>query len=69
MQCSGIGKLQPNILVLGYKTNWQEEETNDVCGYIDIIHDAFDQNLNVAILRLPQGKLILFNLGFTQQGP
>ena len=56
MQCAGLGKLRPNILVLGFKHDWLTDEPSKVDDYINIVHDAFDANLSVAILRTPKGK-------------
>ena len=57
MQCAGLGKLRPNILVLGFKHDWLTDEVSKVDDYINIVHDAFDANLSVAILRTPKGKI------------
>ena len=55
MQCSGIGKLRPNTVVLGYKHNWKIDESDKINEYVNIIHDSFDAKFNVVILRLPKG--------------
>ncbi|XP_066916127.1 solute carrier family 12 member 2-like [Clytia hemisphaerica] len=54
MQCSGLGKLRPNIVVIGYKNDWQTDDMEKVNGYINILHDAFEGKLSVALLRTPQ---------------
>ena len=54
MQCSGLGKLRPNIVVIGYKNDWQTDDMEKVNGYINILHDAFEGKLSVAMLRTPQ---------------
>merc|ERR1719317_93297 len=58
MQCAGLGKLRPNILVLGFKHDWLTDEVSKVDDYINIVHDAFDANLSVAILRTPKDAVI-----------
>ncbi|XP_077570713.1 solute carrier family 12 member 2-like isoform X2 [Stigmatopora nigra] len=54
LQSVGLGRLKPNTLVLGFKNNWMEGHMNDVEAYINIIHDAFDLQFGMVILRLPE---------------
>lgn len=58
MQCTGLGKLRPNIIVLGFKHSWQTDLKEKVEDYINIIHDSFEAKYNVAILRMPSGVVI-----------
>jgi solute carrier family 12 sodium/potassium/chloride transporter 2 len=37
MQASGIGKFTPNIVMLGFKTNWQTCDLNNLLDYYEII--------------------------------
>ncbi|KAL0189983.1 hypothetical protein M9458_017082, partial [Cirrhinus mrigala] len=37
MQASGLGKLKPNTLVLGYKMNWQECKPESLQDYVNTI--------------------------------
>jgi len=53
MQCSGLGKLRPNIVILGFKSDWESDSIEKIDEYINIIHDSFDAKFNVAILRMP----------------
>uniref|UniRef100_A0A6I8N2S8 Solute carrier family 12 member 3 n=1 Tax=Ornithorhynchus anatinus TaxID=9258 RepID=A0A6I8N2S8_ORNAN len=55
MQVSGLGRLKPNVLVLGYKHDWQEEPSGAVEEYVGVIHDALDSNYGVCVLRMPGG--------------
>lgn len=55
MQCSGLGKLRPNIVILGFKSDWESDSIDKIDEYINIIHDSFDAKFNVAILRMPMG--------------
>jgi solute carrier family 12 sodium/potassium/chloride transporter 2 len=55
MQASGIGKLKPNILLMGYKHDWQTCDSADLERYFNVVHKAFDMYLAVAILRVPDG--------------
>ncbi|XP_076443670.1 solute carrier family 12 member 1-like [Babylonia areolata] len=55
LQSQGLGKLRPNTLLLGFKNNWQVVDPRKVHNYAGIIHDAFDLNYGVGVLRLPNG--------------
>lgn len=55
LQAAGIGKLKPNILLMGYKGDWRECERKDLAMYFEIMHKALDMYLAVAILRLQDG--------------
>ncbi|KAK2913270.1 hypothetical protein QQF64_031054 [Cirrhinus molitorella] len=55
LQASGLGKLKPNILALGFKMNWQESSSKDIEDYINTIYDAFDSNHGVCVLRMMDG--------------
>ncbi|KAM7018737.1 solute carrier family 12 member 2 [Tautogolabrus adspersus] len=55
MQAVGLGRLKPNTLVMGYKNNWSEGDMRDLEIYIHTIHDAFDLQYGVVILRLQDG--------------
>ncbi|XP_069138300.1 LOW QUALITY PROTEIN: solute carrier family 12 member 1-like [Argopecten irradians] len=55
MQAVGIGKLRPNTIIMGYKSDWQKAEGYEVDDYYNIIQDAFDLNYGVGILRVPEG--------------
>ncbi|ESP00673.1 hypothetical protein LOTGIDRAFT_177989 [Lottia gigantea] len=55
MQLSGIGKLRPNLLMMGFKSNWHSCKGEEVLEYFNVIHDAFDMRFGVGILRLKEG--------------
>ncbi|XP_015276881.1 PREDICTED: solute carrier family 12 member 3 [Gekko japonicus] len=55
MQATGLGKMRPNVLVLGYKKNWQEAHPQTVEDYIGILHDAFDFKYGVCMMRMKEG--------------
>ncbi|XP_059176302.1 solute carrier family 12 member 3-like isoform X2 [Physella acuta] len=55
MQNVGIGKFRPNLLILGFKSNWQTDNPDSVQQYLDVIHDAFDLKMGVGILRVKEG--------------
>ncbi|XP_056408227.1 solute carrier family 12 member 3-like [Hyla sarda] len=52
MQVSGLGRLKPNTVVLGYKSNWQSVPGQCLEEYVGIINDAFDFQFGVCILHL-----------------
>ncbi|XP_064077807.1 LOW QUALITY PROTEIN: bumetanide-sensitive sodium-(potassium)-chloride cotransporter-like [Macrobrachium nipponense] len=51
----GLGKLHPNTILMGYKTNWQNCPFDELNSYFKIIHYAFDMHLAVGILRVEGG--------------
>uniref|UniRef100_A0A663DSG7 Solute carrier family 12 member 3 n=1 Tax=Aquila chrysaetos chrysaetos TaxID=223781 RepID=A0A663DSG7_AQUCH len=53
IQAAGLGKMRPNILVLGYKRNWQTAST--VEDYVGILHDAFDFKYGMCLMRMKEG--------------
>ncbi|XP_072488401.1 solute carrier family 12 member 3 isoform X5 [Notamacropus eugenii] len=55
IQAAGLGKMKPNILVVGYKKNWQSAHPATVEDYIGILHDAFDFNYGVCVMRMREG--------------
>ncbi|KAM6176822.1 solute carrier family 12 member 3 isoform 2-T2 [Erethizon dorsatum] len=55
MQAAGLGRMKPNILVLGFKKNWQSAHPATVEDYIGILHDAFDFNYGMCIMRMREG--------------
>ncbi|XP_068081750.1 bumetanide-sensitive sodium-(potassium)-chloride cotransporter [Anabrus simplex] len=55
LQASGIGKLKPNILLMGFKNDWRECERQSLAMYFDVMHKALDMYMAVAILRLQEG--------------
>ncbi|MBN3292557.1 S12A3 protein, partial [Polypterus senegalus] len=55
MQASGLGKIKPNVLVMGFKKNWQTAHPNTIESYIGIIHDAFDLNYGICLMRMKEG--------------
>jgi solute carrier family 12 sodium/potassium/chloride transporter 2 len=37
LQAPGIGKLKPNVLMMGYKSNWRNCNTADLAAYFSIL--------------------------------
>ncbi|XP_042861758.1 bumetanide-sensitive sodium-(potassium)-chloride cotransporter-like isoform X2 [Penaeus japonicus] len=54
-QLVGLGKLRPNIVLLGYKSNWAKCDRLELRAYFNTLHEALDMYYGVAILRVPQG--------------
>ncbi|XP_005051984.1 PREDICTED: solute carrier family 12 member 1 isoform X2 [Ficedula albicollis] len=55
LQASGLGRMKPNTLVVGFKKDWRSAPATQVENYVGIIHDAFDFELGVIIVRISQG--------------
>nr|CAH0112221.1 unnamed protein product [Daphnia galeata] len=52
---SGVGKVKPNILMMGYKNDWLTCDRKSLDEYVLTIHTGFEMNVGVAILRLQEG--------------
>nr|XP_046248623.1 solute carrier family 12 member 1 [Scatophagus argus] len=59
LQASGLGRLKPNILMMGFKRNWRTSSTEIVQSYVGILHDAFDFEYGTVILRVNEGLDVL----------
>ncbi|CAG7732395.1 unnamed protein product, partial [Allacma fusca] len=55
LQACGVGKLRPNILLMGYKNNWAVCNGDELRHYFNTIHKALDMHLSVTILRVDTG--------------
>ncbi|XP_015671707.1 solute carrier family 12 member 1 [Protobothrops mucrosquamatus] len=55
LQASGLGRMRPNTLVLGFKKDWRHATATQVENYTGAIHDAFDFEFGVIIVRISQG--------------
>ncbi|XP_054152159.1 solute carrier family 12 member 3 isoform X1 [Melozone crissalis] len=55
IQAAGLGKMRPNILVLGYKRNWRTASPQSLEDYVGILHDAFDFKYGVCVMRMKEG--------------
>ncbi|KAJ7312146.1 hypothetical protein JRQ81_006490 [Phrynocephalus forsythii] len=58
MQASGLGRMKPNVLIIGYKKNWQTSHPQTVEDYTGILHDAFDLRYGVCVMRMKEGLSI-----------
>ncbi|KAL3866007.1 hypothetical protein ACJMK2_043348 [Sinanodonta woodiana] len=55
LQAFGLGKLRPNTIIIGFKSDWQTADPRKVYDYYHVIQDAFDLNFGVGILSIPGG--------------
>ncbi|XP_068128614.1 solute carrier family 12 member 1 [Hyperolius riggenbachi] len=55
MQAAGLGRMKPNTLVMGFKKDWRQASSVDLANYVGILHDAFDFEYGVVIVRISQG--------------
>ncbi|KAL2079180.1 hypothetical protein ACEWY4_024924 [Coilia grayii] len=68
LQASGLGKLKPNTLIMGFKSNWRECSPHSLDDYVNTIYDTFDRNYGVCILRLMDGLDITEELLYEDNG-
>uniref|UniRef100_A0A8C2WP14 Solute carrier family 12 member 3 n=1 Tax=Cyclopterus lumpus TaxID=8103 RepID=A0A8C2WP14_CYCLU len=61
LQGAGLGRIKPNVLLMGFKKDCCSETPQAAHNYIGILHDAFDLQYGVCILRLTEG-LDKFNI-------
>lgn len=55
MQSAGVGRLVPNVLLMGYKQDWADAPPQDLDEYFNVLHAAFENRLAVAIIRVRGG--------------
>ncbi|XP_059680174.1 solute carrier family 12 member 1 isoform X2 [Gavia stellata] len=55
LQASGLGRMKPNTLVIGFKKDWRNATATQVENYVGVIHDTFDFELGMIIVRISQG--------------
>ncbi|XP_008544301.1 bumetanide-sensitive sodium-(potassium)-chloride cotransporter isoform X1 [Microplitis demolitor] len=55
LQTCGLGKLRPNILLMGYKQDWSVCGQDNLDMYFNVMHKALDMHVAVAILRISEG--------------
>uniref|UniRef100_A0A9J7YUA1 Solute carrier family 12 member 3 n=1 Tax=Cyprinus carpio carpio TaxID=630221 RepID=A0A9J7YUA1_CYPCA len=54
LQSTGLGRMKPNVLVMGFKKNWRKAQPNNIENYIGIF-DAFDLQYGACVLRMKEG--------------
>ncbi|CAG4955548.1 unnamed protein product [Parnassius apollo] len=55
IQASGLGKLKPNILMMGFKEDWQTCDRSEIVDYVEVMHKALDVHMALALLRVEGG--------------
>ncbi|XP_041853980.1 solute carrier family 12 member 3 [Melanotaenia boesemani] len=55
LQGAGLGRMKPNVLLMGFKSNWHSDSPQAAHNYIEILHDAFDLQYGVCMLRMREG--------------
>ncbi|XP_026325833.1 bumetanide-sensitive sodium-(potassium)-chloride cotransporter isoform X2 [Hyposmocoma kahamanoa] len=55
VQAAGVGRLAPNVLLMGFKADWTTAPCQDLVSYFNVLHTAFENKLAVAIVRVPGG--------------
>uniref|UniRef100_A0A8C7I0Q6 Solute carrier family 12 member 3 n=1 Tax=Oncorhynchus kisutch TaxID=8019 RepID=A0A8C7I0Q6_ONCKI len=64
----GLGRIRPNVLLTGFKRDWRKDKPSCIDNYIGILHDAFDLQYGVCVLRMREG-LDVFRQGCQHQCP
>nr|XP_061813086.1 solute carrier family 12 member 3-like [Nerophis lumbriciformis] len=52
LQGAGLGRMRPNVLLMGFKTDWHSDSPKATHSYIEILQDAFDFQYGVCVLRM-----------------
>uniref|UniRef100_A0A672UF38 Solute carrier family 12 member 3 n=1 Tax=Strigops habroptila TaxID=2489341 RepID=A0A672UF38_STRHB len=68
IQTAGLGKMRPNIPVLGYKRNWRMVSSQSLEDYVGILHDAFDFKYGVCLMRMKEGSRAAPSIGWSWLG-
>ncbi|XP_035520502.1 solute carrier family 12 member 3 [Morone saxatilis] len=55
LQGTGLGRIKPNVLMMGFKKDWRSDTPQAAHSYIEILHDAFDLQYGVCVLRMREG--------------
>ncbi|GAU95054.1 hypothetical protein RvY_06735 [Ramazzottius varieornatus] len=66
IQTSGLGKLKPNILMMGFPNGWRSSNETALDEYVGAINEAFDANLGVIIAYAKEGFNITEAVNFEQ---
>lgn len=51
MQASGIGKLKPNILLMGYKGDWSKCERSELVQYFNTVHKVNNNDKLINVIK------------------
>uniref|UniRef100_A0A915K8B5 SLC12A transporter C-terminal domain-containing protein n=1 Tax=Romanomermis culicivorax TaxID=13658 RepID=A0A915K8B5_ROMCU len=72
LQLSGLGKLEPNIILLGFKHDWKTSSQAVIGEYFQLLHEAFDCEVGVGVLKVGSGldfsaEMLEHNIGDTKR--
>ncbi|CAH2087505.1 unnamed protein product [Euphydryas editha] len=54
IKSSGLGPLRPNVMLIGYMNRWSSCALTSVRTYVRVLQLAFEEQLGVSILRVPE---------------
>ena len=57
LQTSGVGKMRPNTVVIGFKHNWRSSSESDIANYEKLIRTALASHVGLMIVRDDNGVL------------
>ncbi|KAM6937863.1 solute carrier family 12 member 3 [Xenentodon cancila] len=60
LQGAGLGRMKPNVLMMGFKRDWRSDTPEAAHNYIGILHNAFDLQYGVCVLRMREGLDIFY---------
>ncbi|KAF4526779.1 hypothetical protein B566_EDAN012319 [Ephemera danica] len=55
IQLAGLGRLRPNLLLMGYKGDWSTCHREELRQYFNVLHNGLDRHLALGILRIQEG--------------
>ncbi|XP_046634387.1 bumetanide-sensitive sodium-(potassium)-chloride cotransporter-like isoform X2 [Daphnia pulicaria] len=55
LQATGVGKMKPNILLIGYQSKWKTSQNSEIDEYFTAINTALEMHIAVTILRVEEG--------------
>ncbi|XP_054163033.1 solute carrier family 12 member 3-like [Oppia nitens] len=55
MHSTGVGKFTPNIVMLGYKSDWRSAKDDDLRDYYDVIHNVLEAHYSLVMFRVKEG--------------
>ncbi|MEQ2299714.1 hypothetical protein AMECASPLE_017966 [Ameca splendens] len=55
LQGAGLGRIKPNVMLMGFKKDWRCDSCLAANNYTEILHDAFDLQYGVCVLRMREG--------------
>ncbi|ULU03410.1 hypothetical protein L3Y34_002759 [Caenorhabditis briggsae] len=51
LQTAGLGRLRPNILMVGFKTGWEKQSKEVISEYYGMLSNAFDKQVGLIVFR------------------